>query len=1168
MPTQSSLKGVTFRDESGYRLIRINSGITDEVVYEVVDLLVDAKEVCQYQKAVMEISSPGGSDPSLNYLLERMNLICSDENFKIETQALTLCASAAAVILSMGNRSYASPAGQLHYHHGRLLAKDNWPITARNAELIRGQLEKADNNIIEQIWRSRKRVLCEKTRGKLKGCIPLPIKKDEKGKSKKVGWESKPILKELCEKLLTMVDGKKELGDKEDKIVTQEDVNQILKGDEVKIIGREKVWYTSLWKSLFELDKPIEPELAEMFGLIDKVGFHFMQSHDEIDAAQIDSYFKIPHWKSLGADRIPEDEPLRHYFFVGETGSGKSASGIFPLTKALFQGPSSWDTDNSLKEGRPASNFNLQPNFLIIDPKKEIVSKLLKDKKICELLKNERPEDRINLNEAFDSNCIINVEEMGAERSDGPRRHLLDEADRIIQRVAQLEPGSRLGAYLGVASSNSANEDWDRKATLQIKNAIGFVLWLINYPYSALSALGQESIKLSNSDREKVRRFEAILDKLLRKRLINGNGLKQYLEDAFMKKTGLESHLKAHLNLCLELEKDRESKEKAINDKERRAAEARECETEELIKEYEHDIVTVLRSTINEGTLNLRTLLEDCRDEWFDWNDKMEQAKEKDNYLQPNLWEGEDEIDEKQLLVDVMAALVGGEFSDDEVELILKATQVPLTIEKWHENKKFYISSSVGLTYDEAISLEDSKIVSFKSEFWKKFSFQPDIQHAFDLNPSRIEENSKEITEKLCEWIKSEKGCEIIIEYEESRKKRQFVVRKEQIQSNRRLEELNKVVKKILKELIKNIDIRNNLRTLRLPQLSLQEDFKDLVMKIVDDSRNRKMTKNILAHALDLLTTEIDDSRKEYKKFSGWVDVLTKAFEDPLSRPCRKDIKRMHSFFEGNLNELEEYEDPTKGGRTNAVRIEIDRAREMLDFFTGSQISELIFFSDEKYEGKRDIRDFFKDSSKAQKPRQILYYSPKLAGPSAKIDQAISRALKAVFFEQILTSERLPQQENAGKEPSNGYDDGAHSGIGETTEKDIRRWIYVADEFQTYITSTKEHGEQFFVDRCRAYGVCCIFATQSRKSLEYALMEQGEGTEKARAAVDILLANMGTKIFFRSTDPVTIDSFSDLVPEMRKRDRLPHLKKGECWIFRVDGSTCKGRVKLNPKSDD
>ncbi len=87
---------------------------------------------------------------------------------------------------------------------------------------------------------------------------------------------------------------------------------------------------------------------------------------------------------------------------------------------------------------------------------------------------------------------------------------------------------------------------------------------------------------------------------------------------------------------------------------------------------------------------------------------------------------------------------------------------------------------------------------------------------------------------------------------------------------------------------------------------------------------------------------------------------------------------------------------------------------------------------------------------------------------------------------------------------------------------------YIADEFQRFITADRDTGEQSFLDRCRAYRVNCVLASQSLTSIEHALTQNGESSP--RLAVDIIVANTATKIVYRSIDTSTHRSLKEWIP--------------------------------------
>ena len=156
--------------------------------------------------------------------------------------------------------------------------------------------------------------------------------------------------------------------------------------------------------------------------------------------------------------------------------------------------------------------------------------------------------------------------------------------------------------------------------------------------------------------------------------------------------------------------------------------------------------------------------------------------------------------------------------------------------------------------------------------------------------------------------------------------------------------------------------------------------------------------------------------------------------------------------------------------------------------------------------GWRDARGAAVDLARLVSPAadgRLLLYQPRRDG----LDALLAMALKAAFFEAVLAE---PARVRA--------------------EPDIALVAYIADEFHRFVTSDAVHGEQSFLDTCRSHGAFCVLATQSTRSIAHALSLGGAGRDTNEAALDILLANTATKLFFRSTDPDTAARVAALCP--------------------------------------
>ena len=147
---------------------------------------------------------------------------------------------------------------------------------------------------------------------------------------------------------------------------------------------------------------------------------------------------------------------------------------------------------------------------------------------------------------------------------------------------------------------------------------------------------------------------------------------------------------------------------------------------------------------------------------------------------------------------------------------------------------------------------------------------------------------------------------------------------------------------------------------------------------------------------------------------------------------------------------------------------------------------------------------------------------------TSAVATTIGRALKAGFFEHTFV------------------------------RRDKRRpFFYIADEAQRFVTADPVSGEQSYIDRCRAYRAVCILATQSVVSLRYALAQaSGDGAQGSEAALEIMMANCGTKLFFRSTDVSTQERLVKLLPAAPVQGRPNVAQVRPASTLRTGGELC------------
>jgi hypothetical protein len=205
------------------------------------------------------------------------------------------------------------------------------------------------------------------------------------------------------------------------------------------------------------------------------------------------------------------------------------------------------------------------------------------------------------------------------------------------------------------------------------------------------------------------------------------------------------------------------------------------------------------------------------------------------------------------------------------------------------------------------------------------------------------------------------------------------------------------------------------------------------------------------------------------------------------------------------------------------------------DFSDDNFVTNISFNPLEKPDDFLSIFDFIK------KDNQIFIYQPNYF--STKFADMLGKAFKTMLYKLLLEKNKYFK----------------------LVEKPI---FYICDEFQRFITGDDKSGEQSFLDRCRAYRVTCILATQSLASLKHALLKYND-TNTADASLGIILNNTGNKLFFRNTDVETSNSLSMMIPTASKYDKshiiqtrpISTLSPGECYYLLSNGVW--GRAQVN-----
>lgn len=129
----------TIRYEHDRAVARLVGEVGVESILSLCDRIDLALEYYQYADIVIQLASPGGAVTALEHFLTRLTQWRATPGVHIETVALTHAASAAALILSLGDigcrSAYAS--SELLYHSSRMTTGGGTARTSRSTHSSR-----------------------------------------------------------------------------------------------------------------------------------------------------------------------------------------------------------------------------------------------------------------------------------------------------------------------------------------------------------------------------------------------------------------------------------------------------------------------------------------------------------------------------------------------------------------------------------------------------------------------------------------------------------------------------------------------------------------------------------------------------------------------------------------------------------------------------------------------------------------------------------------------------------------------------------------------------------------------------------------------------------------------------------------------------------------------
>lgn len=267
----------------------------------------------------------------------------------------------------------------------------------------------------------------------------------------------------------------------------EDDTSENKKEDSINCVAL-KDRLRALYRNLLAMDVKITPRIAKALGLIDAIGNEDplgrrderqTEAQCEADWSERlgsgDDYGKtlpVYEWRALYPDGVPWEYLCRHCMILGETGSGKSKSGILPIVKAIVE------------QARHADQKKDKPRvgcLLVIDPKQEIVNYLAswfeKAENKAEKMENIRLRKLETKPPGFCLNLMAHEDLPGNRES---KSYYIDRAKAVFRMTASLIPQHAASVLLN-RNRGGENNFWDQQGTSYASAMVAAMMMLSDF---------------------------------------------------------------------------------------------------------------------------------------------------------------------------------------------------------------------------------------------------------------------------------------------------------------------------------------------------------------------------------------------------------------------------------------------------------------------------------------------------------------------------------------------------------------------------------------------------------------------------------------------------------------------------------------------------------------
>ena len=398
-------------------VIRFSGDLTWDSATELVELIDSLTMRYFYKQVELVIHSPGGLAAALEHLRQAISG-WHERGIHLRTRVIAAAASAAAVLLSMGDERIAEPEARLLYHLSRIV--EPGAVTAHASAQIHDELARIDERII--------------------GClVERALRESSAAQPHQAALSDHRMLVHLIEATARSHGTRPARSVKHLAKALGRAVDNAVRACDRKALTR-------VYQALAETDLPISASLARTLRLIDHIGVSHTQDAQPAGTPGL----TIPEWRMLYGPlgNVPREVLTRHALVLGETGSGKTASAILPVVAAMARAP----------RERLGAGF-------IIDPKRDLAP----------MLQRLAPH---RLHHIASEDTVLNV--MGSARSrledELAARRWVSAARRILLRMSSFLPNSALRVMGPHERSGGNSEFFDQEGTRFLTDLLAFIL--------------------------------------------------------------------------------------------------------------------------------------------------------------------------------------------------------------------------------------------------------------------------------------------------------------------------------------------------------------------------------------------------------------------------------------------------------------------------------------------------------------------------------------------------------------------------------------------------------------------------------------------------------------------------------------------------------------------